>query len=47
MSVRSVDLLSEKETRKLPSQHLDESFFRAGVLSGIVMLVVMSACVFI
>lgn len=47
MSVRSVDLLSDKESRKLPSQHLDEVFFRAGIFSGIVMLVVMSACVFI
>lgn len=47
MSVRSIDLLSEKELKKLPSQHLDQSFYRAGVLSGIVMLVVMSACVFL
>lgn len=47
MTVRSIDLLSEKESRKLPSQSLDLQFYRMGIISGAVMLVMMSAFVFI
>lgn len=47
MSVRSIDLLSEKESRKLASQSIDLKFYRMGIASGALMLALMSVLVLI
>ncbi|MFO1241914.1 MAG: hypothetical protein U1E36_01725 [Rickettsiales bacterium] len=42
MAVRSVDILSHKEIKKLDSHYMDNQLFRIGMFAGIFMLVMMS-----